>query len=103
MGLTKIAVGCLFGIRDKWYFPDETKVSEIIDACIDHFKFRENGKYELWLEIRGNQVALDPETKLKDLRFKDNEMFHFIDLSFIRNSKTLNKHEDDNKDSTKEL
>lgn len=55
------------------------KISEIIQAIIDHFGFSSNGKYELKLDNDPNLV-LDSNRPLVSYGVKDGDILVFIDF-----------------------
>lgn len=60
-------------------FPKTIKVSEVIQAVVDHFGFDSNGKYELRLEDDPD-TELKPERPLVSYGIKDGDVLVFTDL-----------------------
>jgi WXG100 protein secretion system (Wss), protein YukD len=60
-------------------FPKTAKVSEVIQAIIQHFKFAANGKYELKLNDDPT-IVLKPERSLVSYGVKDGAILVFIDF-----------------------
>ena len=60
-------------------FPKTAKVSDVIQAVIQHFGFATGGKYELRLESDPNTI-LKPERPLVSFGIKDGDVLVFTDL-----------------------
>ncbi len=60
-------------------FPKTAKISEVINAVIDHFGFSKEGRYQLVLKNEPNK-PLDPNRTLVSFGIKDGDVFVFVDL-----------------------
>ena len=60
-------------------FPKTIKVSEVIDAYVNHFNLSKIGKYEIRLESDPN-TSLKPERTLVSYHVKDGDVLVFVDF-----------------------
>ena len=60
-------------------FPKNTKISDVIQAVVNHFKFADNGKYELFLET-DTTTGLQPERNLISYGIEEGSVLVFTDL-----------------------
>lgn len=83
--VVKILVGCSQGSKS-WFFEENDTVEGIIEKVILEFKYPEHGLYELWQSYKTysdeGQSVLNNKKKIKDIKLKEGEMLHFIDLTF---------------------
>ncbi|OMP31906.1 hypothetical protein [Mangrovimonas sp. DI 80] len=67
--------------KGKWEttFSKTSKISEVISATVSHFKFANNGSYELRMDKNPTQ-ALKAERTLVSYKIEDGDVLVFIDF-----------------------
>ncbi len=86
--VTKLFISCSKG-KKSWFFDENSTVSDIIETAIKSFEFEPSGFYELWQSYKEEQINLNPDKKIKDLKLKSEEILHFIDLTFTIKDKNI--------------